>query len=111
MGIVMFDKIKYAQKLCELANIVYPSKDDFINRDLYLTVSHDNYTTPSSAIIAFNGSPPRLETYFRLENREIIIVGNKVIRFSQSYGRAVKLHQFLLDTFDNMVMLPNQRVP
>ena len=107
----MFDKIKYAQKLCELANIVYPSKDDFINRDLYLTVSHDNYTTPSSAIIAFNGSPPRLETYFRLENREIIIVGNKVIRFAQSYDQAVKLHKFLLQTFDEMSMLPNQRVP
>lgn len=107
----MFDKIQYAQKLCELAGIAYPAKDDFINRDLYLTVANDNYTTPSSAIIAFNGSPPRLEIYFRLENREIIIVGNKVIRFAQSYDQAVKLHKFLLKTFDDLVMLPNRMVP
>ena len=111
MGIVMFDKILYAQKLCELADIVYPAKDDFINRELYLTASHDNYSKPSSAIIAFNGSPPRLEVYFRLEHREIIIVGNKVIRFAQSYDQAVKLHKFLLKTFDDMVMLPNRKVP
>lgn len=91
------NKEQYVKDLTRLARIkVY--EDNVWQRELSITIAYDYYDMPSSAIIAFVGSPPRLEVFFRFRSMELIVVGEKILKASRNFDLNYDLHKFLINT-------------
>lgn len=90
--------VDYYNRLVELTGVRYHG--NLAGRKLNITVARDNYGAPSSVIVAWEGSPPRMVVFFTLnDDFSPIFVAGKVKRFKQadSGGAHRRLSRFLTD--------------
>lgn len=89
---------EYVKKLMMLSGIK-SVEDGVWRRKLKLTVAKDRYGDPSSIILSFEGTPPRLEVYTRIGNEAgMVIVGYKIIKpTGHEIEKAVLIKKFIHD--------------
>jgi hypothetical protein len=87
---------EYIDMLVKLAGVKHIDSSVF-DRQLNITVAMDNYGHPSTAVIAFEGSPPRLEVIFSVIPfwNDVLIIRGNVIRAGKKERILRFLRQFI----------------
>lgn len=83
-------------KLFELGAIRF-CEHNLWERDLLITVTYDSLGRENSAILAFLGSPNKLEVYLSFHDVNLFIFNGKLKRMTENFEKNWQLYKYLKD--------------